>query len=104
MECCHSPCQKEKGSQGSMHWLLNLCARSGVGYFCSDSIGQSKNRELPNFKWGRMYAPTTCLEGERARICVDTNGYHKKEPNNNTNTCDCNSDKFYEEKEEDTML
>lgn len=87
-----------------MHWPLNLPARSDTGSFCSHSFGQSKNRDPSNFKWEGKYNPgILCLEGERARIGADTNSYHRKEPNNNTNI-NCNSDKPSEGKEEEAIL
>lgn len=69
----------KKVIQGSMYWLLNLLTRSDTGYFCLHSIGKSKNRDPPNFKKEGKYNPgMLCLEWERARICLGTNGYHRK--------------------------
>ena len=94
----------KKKKAGSIHWLLNLWTRSDIGYFCSHSTGQSRNRDPPNFELVGKCTATTCLKGEKPRIYMDTNGYHKTESNNNTNSVDCNSNKSCVEKEKFAML
>lgn len=93
-QCCHSTRQR------SLHLLLNLLARSDTGYLYSYSIGKSKNRDLPNLRWGGQYNPTVCLEGERARMYVGTNVYIGKNQKGTPTNANCKSNKTSEGKEE----
>lgn len=63
-----------------------------------------KQEQRPNFKWGVKYNPTMCLEPGRTRIYAALMAATEKNWIVTPTNANCNSNKSYGGKEEDTKL